>query len=327
MTTARRLSHPERRDRRRQIAEAIVAGKSMTDAAIEFGVSFATVGHACDEHGVSREIRRVGTRGLDGLARRETLQTRVTREQWANTDWSLRDKDIAAILGVSRERVRQIRKILRKDKAKFHRNNGTGIFLRRWLESVAASVSSLTLPQLVDLCPQKTTYATLKKIVTEMGLVPAPFISLDKLITKDNLASFVTVTGERGCWEWNLGCHKAGYGSVGGRGKKEYAHRFVFELFNGPLPDGKWCLHDCDNPKCVNPEHLYAGTAADNARDRMVRGRDNSRVLSMDQAITIRERFAKGDRVKEMADEFGVSIGVIYEIVRGRSYRDYASAV
>lgn len=80
-----------------------------------------------------------------------------------------------------------------------------------------------------------------------------------------------------GCWEWMAGRDSAtGYGRIriGRAGSKhQLAHRVSWELANGPIPDGLWVLHHCDNPPCVNPAHLYLGTTIDNNRDRDARGR------------------------------------------------------
>ena len=54
-----------------------------------------------------------------------------------------------------------------------------------------------------------------------------------------------------------------------------FAHRLSWTMARGPIPAGKWVLHRCDNPPCVNPDHLYIGTAADNAHDRESHGRGN----------------------------------------------------
>src|SRR3990167_9291402 len=56
-------------------------------------------------------------------------------------------------------------------------------------------------------------------------------------------------------------------------GRQTYAHRFSYDLHYGPVPKGLSVCHHCDNPPCVRPDHLYAGTVADNARDAVSRGR------------------------------------------------------
>src|ERR1035437_755093 len=82
-----------------------------------------------------------------------------------------------------------------------------------------------------------------------------------------------------GCWPWAGKIHVGtGYGVVyagGGRGheREERAHRVAWALTFGPIPPGLSVLHKCDNPPCVNPDHLYLGTHQDNMADVVARGR------------------------------------------------------
>lgn len=90
---------------------------------------------------------------------------------------------------------------------------------------------------------------------------------------------FVAKVGEplpNGCIEWQAGVNASGYGlfRVSNGASMQLAHRFAYESFIGPIPDGLNCLHRCDNPRCVNAgEHLFLGTDKDNSDDKMSKGR------------------------------------------------------
>lgn len=80
------------------------------------------------------------------------------------------------------------------------------------------------------------------------------------------------VPSAAGCWEW-LGSTQKGYARLEWKGKNEAGSRVAFMLQYGPIPEGKHVLHDCDNPLCINPDHLRLGTHADNMRDISKHGR------------------------------------------------------
>lgn len=75
------------------------------------------------------------------------------------------------------------------------------------------------------------------------------------------------------CWEWQRGTNSKGYGAVKIQNKTYSAHRVSWTLFNGDIPEGMFVCHHCDNPKCVNPEHLFIGTQKDNMQDKCKKGR------------------------------------------------------
>lgn len=79
-----------------------------------------------------------------------------------------------------------------------------------------------------------------------------------------------------GCWLWVAHRDHLGYGSFGLNGKVHRAHRVAYMLTAGPIPEGAHILHSCDNPSCVNPAHLRAGTRSDNMRDKVARRRDHN---------------------------------------------------
>ncbi len=76
------------------------------------------------------------------------------------------------------------------------------------------------------------------------------------------------------CWEWQFSKYKNGYGKFSHLRKSNYTHRISWELKNGEIPKGLCVLHKCDNPCCVNPDHLFLGTIGDNNHDRDVKGRN-----------------------------------------------------
>jgi len=81
------------------------------------------------------------------------------------------------------------------------------------------------------------------------------------------------VTKSDNCWSWNGCTNKFGYGVIGKDYRNIPAHRYSWELHNGPVPQGLIVCHKCDNPPCTNPSHLFLGTHRDNAIDRESKGR------------------------------------------------------
>lgn len=119
-----------------------------------------------------------------------------------------------------------------------------------------------------------------------------------------------------GCWEWTgaTNDHRGGYGVFNVGGKMIGAHVFALELDGRPVARGQYACHTCDNPRCVNPSHLYVGTPADNVSDMLARGR--ARVgsrhyaarLTEDDVIYIRSSSEPSTRI---AERFGVTPNAI----------------
>lgn len=100
---------------------------------------------------------------------------------------------------------------------------------------------------------------------------------LAKLNKKTHIERFMshTIALSSGCIEWLASRDKRRYGRFRINGNTIFAHRWIFEQIKGPL-NGLQCCHTCDNPSCVNPDHLFAGTHQDNMQDKKEKGRHHN---------------------------------------------------
>lgn len=126
-----------------------------------------------------------------------------------------------------------------------------------------------------------------------------------------------------GCWVVRGTKNPDGYGQLKVWGEGRGAHRVAYEHWVGPIPDGLIIRHKCDNPPCINPDHLEPGSHVDNSRDRVERGR--SRVskgernpqakLTENEVRDIRKLYEDGLTQAELTRRFGMSQTAIYAIV------------
>lgn len=137
-----------------------------------------------------------------------------------------------------------------------------------------------------------------------------------------------------GCWNWTGGrSGSEGRGRIGYEGRDQYAYRVSYQVHVGPIPDGLFICHHCDNPRCINPEHLYAGTAADNLRDARERGRwvppvpkrgeDNHGSVARSVVSEAVSRYLSGTETQaQIAADLGVTQSTIGRWVRNESRGD-----
>ena len=133
---------------------------------------------------------------------------------------------------------------------------------------------------------------------------------------------------DNGCIEWTGFRDKWGYGRVKRAGKCMFAHRASWEEHRGAIPAGMFVCHSCDNRACINPEHLFLGTALDNVKDMDAKGRCprapgevNGRAKV--NAETVRRiRALKGVMTGvEIAPMVGLSKTQVYNILGGKQWR------
>lgn len=143
-------------------------------------------------------------------------------------------------------------------------------------------------------------------------------------MTSDELRFWDKVRIGDNCWEWTAGRSESGYGRFypgPRRPRSVLAHRRSWEMANGPIPDGLLVCHRCDNPGCVRSSHLFLGTYADNAADKVSKSRQQRgeraamAKLNVEKVCEVRRRCAAGEEQRDVARSLGVHQSAISKIV------------
>lgn len=149
-----------------------------------------------------------------------------------------------------------------------------------------------------------------------------------------NVAFWSYVQKSDGCWLWVHSKTKAGYGKFIRANEHIYAHRLSWEIHYGPVPDGLFVCHRCDNPSCVRPDHLFVGTHQDNVDDCVAKGRHlafrprvhgsraGSAKLTEAQVVTIRQSYGtNGLTRRQLGQRYGVDKTTIDRILAKKIWR------
>ena len=151
---------------------------------------------------------------------------------------------------------------------------------------------------------------------------------MSRLVVLTNEQRFwarVDVSGE--CWLWTGARIRDTYGRFFTAERRSIlAHRYAYELTHGPIPEGFEICHHCDNPPCVRPDHLFAGTKSDNMRDSFAKGRqrrdgEHSRRTHLTwQDVRIIRGVAGWIPTRLIAERYRISESEVRTIVTGRAW-------
>lgn len=140
------------------------------------------------------------------------------------------------------------------------------------------------------------------------------------------------VNEQTGCWEWQKNIQMNGYGHMKHSGKTRSAHRISYEMHHGEIPIGAYVLHRCDNRRCVKPDHLYLGTAKDNALDMKAKRRHShgeqstSSKVTEAQVLEMYELFDGGMGSIRVSRKFDICTTQAWHIKTGKSWAHLYSA-
>ncbi len=149
--------------------------------------------------------------------------------------------------------------------------------------------------------------------------------------TWDDLARRCIRDDRTGCLEWTKTADRKGYGIAAIDRKRWAAHRASYYLSFGPIPDGKFVCHRCDNPKCIEPSHLFLGSPIENTRDMQAKGRERRRrgprKLNELQVREAHNRHIGGESCRQIAAHYDVSHHAMSNALRLAAVGQFSSSV
>lgn len=148
----------------------------------------------------------------------------------------------------------------------------------------------------------------------------SPFKTVKTVVQKIPALTEKIIICDNGCWLFTGPWDNDGYGRLHINGERHLATRLMMSIVLGFEITDEFVLHKCDNPPCVNPAHLFLGTAKDNAIDMMIKGRSKSNVLEDFEVIEIRDMHKYGYTGKALAEMFNVDKSTISLIVNNKRW-------
>jgi hypothetical protein len=138
------------------------------------------------------------------------------------------------------------------------------------------------------------------------------------------------IKSSNGCWIFTGCLDRDGYGVFGhGRNKQVRAHRMSYEFYVGSIPNGALVCHACDNPSCINPKHLFLGSAKDNTQDMIKKGRKASckgsshplAKIDESDALWIKQQRQLSRSLKDIAKDLNISFQTVSSICKGTTWK------
>lgn len=147
--------------------------------------------------------------------------------------------------------------------------------------------------------------------------------------TKERLLNSIEIDEQSNCWNWTKAKHRQGYGHTAYKSKYILAHRLSWIIFIGDIPENNNICHKCDNPSCINPDHLFIGTQTDNVKDCKNKNRAHKShgekhlwtKLTKSQVDEIRSEDSKKYTRYELAEKYNISYSGIVCILKNRCWK------